>query len=45
MSITLISQDASKAGFQVHGVNETGQLEIKRKLRKSELKFLTQTKY
>src|SRR5258708_24874314 len=37
MSITMIGLDTAKAVFQVHGVNETGKVEIKRKLRRSEL--------
>ena len=37
MSITMIGLDTAKSVFQVHGVNETGQVEIKRKLRRSEL--------
>jgi hypothetical protein len=36
MSISLIGLDTAKSVFQIHGVNETGKLEIKRKLRRSE---------
>ena len=37
MSITMIGLDTAKSDFQVHGVNDTGRVEIKRKLRRSEL--------
>src|SRR5271165_7117275 len=37
MSITMIGLDTAKTVFQIHGVNETGKVEIKRKLRRSEL--------
>ena len=37
MSITMIGLDTAKSVFQVHGVNETGNVEIRRKLRRSEL--------
>jgi transposase len=37
MSITMIGLDTAKSVFQVHGVNETGKVEIRRKLRRSEL--------
>jgi len=37
MSITMIGLDAAKSVFQVHGVNEIGKVEIRRKLRKSDL--------
>jgi hypothetical protein len=37
MSITMIGLDTAKSLFQVHGVNETGRVEIRRKLRRSEL--------
>jgi transposase len=37
MSITMIGLDTAKSVFQVHGVNEAGKVEIKRKLRRSEL--------
>src|SRR5271157_2388361 len=37
MSITMIGLDTAKSVFQVHGVNETGKMEIRRKLRRSEL--------
>ena len=37
VSITMIGLDSAKSVFQVHGVNETGKVEIKRKLRRSEL--------
>ena len=37
MSITMIGLDTAKTVFQVHGVNETGKVEIRRKLRRSEL--------
>jgi transposase len=37
MSITMIGLDTAKSVFQIHGVNETGKVEIKRKLRRSEL--------
>ena len=33
----MIGLDSAKSVFQVHGVNETGKVEIKRKLRRSEL--------
>jgi len=33
----MIGLDTAKSVFQVHGVNETGKVEIKRKLRRSEL--------
>ena len=36
MSITIIGLDTAKSVFQVHGVNEAGKMEIKRKLRRSE---------
>jgi hypothetical protein len=32
-----IGLDTAKSAFQIHGVNETGKVEIKRKLRRSEL--------
>ena len=32
MSITMIGLDTAKTVFQVHGVNETGKVEIRRKL-------------
>jgi transposase len=35
MSITMIGLDTAKSVFQVHGVNETGKVEIRRKLRRS----------
>ena len=37
MSISLIGLDTAKSVFQIHGVNESGKAEIKRKLRRSEL--------
>jgi transposase len=37
MNITMIGLDTAKSVFQVHGVNETGKVEIRRKLRRSEL--------
>jgi transposase len=37
MSITMIGLDTAKSVFQVHGVNETGKAEARRKLRRSEL--------
>ena len=37
MSITMIGLDTAKSDFQVHGVNDTGRVEIKRKLRRSKL--------
>ena len=37
MSISMIGLDTAKSVFQIHGVNETGKAELKRKLRRSEL--------
>jgi transposase len=37
MSITTIGLDTAKSVFQIHGVNETGKVELKRKVRRSEL--------
>jgi transposase len=37
MSVTMIGLDTAKSVFQIHGVNEAGKAEIKRKLRRSEL--------
>ena len=37
MSVTMIGLDTAKAVFQVHGVNEAGKAELKRKLRRDEL--------
>ena len=37
MSITMIGLDTAKLVFQVHAVNATGQVEVRRKLRRSEL--------
>ena len=37
MSITMIGLDTAKSVFQIHGVNETGKAELKRKLRRGEL--------
>ena len=37
MSISMIGLDTAKSVFQVHGVNETGKVGIRRKLRRSEL--------
>jgi len=37
MSVSMIGLDTAKSAFQIHGVNETGKVEIKRKLRRSEL--------
>ena len=31
MSISMIGLDTAKSVFQIHGVNETGKVEIKRK--------------
>jgi hypothetical protein len=36
MSITIIGLDTAKSVFQVHGVNDPGKPEIRRKLRRSE---------
>ena len=36
MSITMIGLDTAKSVFQVHGVDETGKAEIKRKLQRNE---------
>ena len=36
-SITMIGLDTAKSVFQIHGVNETGKVELKRKLRRNEL--------
>src|SRR3954468_18590785 len=33
----MIGLDTAKSVFQIHGVNETGKVELKRKLRRSEL--------
>ena len=33
----MIGLDTAKASFQVHGVNEEGQAELKRKLRRNEV--------
>ena len=32
MSISMIGLDTAKSVFQIHGVNETGKVEIKRKI-------------
>src|ERR1700692_869739 len=37
MSITMIGLDTAKSVFQIHGVNETGKIEIKRKLSRNDL--------
>ena len=37
MSITMIGLDTAKSVFQIHGVNETGKVELKRKVRRSGL--------
>src|SRR6185369_8075805 len=37
ISITMIGLDTAKSVFQIHGVNETGKMELKRKLRRSDL--------
>jgi transposase len=37
MGVTMIGLDTAKAAFQVHGVNEAGKAELKRKLRRDEL--------
>jgi transposase len=37
MSISMIGLDTAKSVFQIHGVNETGKVELRRKLRRSEL--------
>ena len=37
MSITMIGLDTAKSVFQIHGVNETGKAELKRKVRRSDL--------
>jgi error-prone DNA polymerase len=37
MSISMIGLDTAKSVFQIHGVNEAGMAELKRKLRRSEL--------
>src|SRR6201996_6774643 len=37
MSITMIGLDTSKSVFQIHGVNEAGKAELKRKVRRSDL--------
>jgi transposase len=37
MSVTMIGLDTAKSVFQIHGVNEAGKAEIKRKLRRAEL--------
>jgi len=37
MSISMIGLDTAKSVFQIHGVEKTGKVEIRRKLRRSEL--------
>ncbi|HEY6507067.1 MAG TPA: IS110 family transposase [Vicinamibacterales bacterium] len=37
MSVTMIGLDTAKTVFQVHGVNESGEAEVRRKLRRSEI--------
>src|SRR4051812_7639778 len=37
MSISMIGLDTAKSVFQIHGVNEAGKVELKRKLRRSDL--------
>jgi transposase len=36
MSISMIGLDTAKSVFQVHAVDQTGKIEIRRKLRRSE---------
>jgi transposase len=37
MSVVMIGLDTARAVFQAHGVNEAGQVKIRRKLRREEL--------
>jgi transposase len=37
MSLSMIGLDTAKSVFQIHGVNETGKVELKRKVRRSDL--------
>ena len=37
MSVTMIGLDTAKSVFQVHAVNEAGQVEVRRKLRRGEV--------
>ena len=37
MSVSMIGLDTAKSVSQIHGVNEAGKAELKRKLRRSEL--------
>ena len=37
MSVSMIGLDTAKSVFQIHGLNEAGKAELKRKLRRSEL--------
>src|SRR4051812_11181116 len=37
MSISMIGLDTAKSVFQIHGVNEAGKVELKRKVRRSDL--------
>jgi error-prone DNA polymerase len=37
MSITMIGLDTAKSVFQIHGVNETGKVELRRKVRRGDL--------
>ena len=37
MSISMIGLDTSKSVFQIHGVNEAGKVELKCKVRRSDL--------
>ena len=37
MSLSMIGLDTAKSVFQIHGVNETGKAELKRKVRRSDL--------
>ena len=35
MSVSMIGLDTAKSVFQIHGVNEAGKAELKRKLRRT----------
>jgi transposase len=37
MTITMIGLDTAKSAFQIHAVDETGRVKIRRKLSRSEL--------
>ena len=37
MSVSMIGLDTAKASLQVHGVNEAGEAEIRRKLRRGDV--------